>query len=97
MGAESRVSGEMSRAAVPSVSHKLGSGSSHGTLSWDEQREEGRKQLFRVFLVLLQCLTCVFFLSPLSSSLRLSLASVMLFFFLVGLSLKEETVCQVLL
>lgn len=39
----------MSRAAVPSVSHKVGSGRSHGTPSEDEQREGGRKQLFTVF------------------------------------------------
>lgn len=39
----------MSRAAVPSVSRKVGSGRSHGTPSEDEQREGGRKQLFTVF------------------------------------------------
>lgn len=91
-GAQNHVSGEMNRAAVPSVSHKLGSGRSHGTPLKDEQREEGRKQLFSVFLLLLQQLTRVF-VPSLWSSLRLSLASVMLFFFffLVGLFLKEET------
>lgn len=91
-GAQNHVSGEMNRAAVPSVSHKLGSGRSHGTPLKDEQREEGRKQLFSVFLRLLQQLTRVF-VPSLWSSLRLSLASVMLFFslFLVGLFLKEET------
>lgn len=45
------MSGEINRAAVPSVSHKLGLGRSQGTLSWDEQREEGKKQLFSVFLL----------------------------------------------
>lgn len=96
MGAESHVSGEMNRAAVPSVSHKLGSGSSHGTLSWDEQRKEGREQLFRVFLVLLQCLTCVFF-TPSFVFSQAVISFCHAFFFLVGLSLKEETLCQVLL
>lgn len=45
-GAQSNVSGEMNRAAVPSVSRKLGSGRSHGTLSWDEQREKAAVQCF---------------------------------------------------
>lgn len=57
---QSNVSGEMSRAAVPSVSHKLGSGRSHGSLSRDEQREKGKKQLFCVFLLLLHQLTSDF-------------------------------------
>lgn len=41
--------GGVSRAVVPSVSRKVGSGRSHGTPSEDEQREGGRKQLFTVF------------------------------------------------
>lgn len=72
--------GEKNRAVVPSVSRKLGSGSAHGTPSEDEQREEGREQLFNVFLLLLHQLTYVF-VPSLWSSLKLSLASVMLFFF----------------
>lgn len=70
--AQSHVSGEMNRSAVPSVSHKLGSGRSCGTLSWDEQREEGRKQLLSVFLSLLHQLTCVFPYSVISSKAVIS-------------------------
>lgn len=54
----------MNRAAVPSVSRKLGSGRLHGTLSWDEQREERRKQLFSVFLSLLHQLNRGVFSPP---------------------------------
>lgn len=70
-----------------SVSRKLGSEKSHGTPSEGEQREGGGKQLFAVFLPLLRRLTCVF-VPSLWSSLGLSLASVVLFFFCC--SLKEE-------
>lgn len=57
------MSGETNRAAVPSVSHKLGSGRSHGTLLGRSKGKdgEGGKQLFSVFLLLPpQQLACVF-------------------------------------
>lgn len=69
----------MSRAAVPSVSRKVGSGRSHGTPSKDEQREGGESSCSLFFLALRWQLTCVF-VPSLWSSPRLSLASAMLFF-----------------
>lgn len=78
-GAYNHVIREMNRAAVPSVSHKLGSGRSHGTFSWDEQREEGRKQLFSVFLSLLHRLTSVFLRSVIFSQAVISFCRAVFF------------------
>lgn len=67
------------QSTVPSVSHKLGSGRSHGTLlGWAEGRRE--KAAVRCFSRTPPP-AHLWVLYPLSSSPRLSLASVMLLFF----------------
>lgn len=80
----------MNRAAVPSVSHKLGSGRSHGTPPKDEQREEGRKQLFSVFpLTSSAAHTCFCTLSVVFSEAVISFCHALFFFFFGGLVFKR--------
>lgn len=78
-GTQSHVSRELNRVAVPSVSHKVGSGRSHGgcLLGWAKTR--GEKAAVESFSYFFSNCVCVCFTLTVSAP-RPSLASVMFFF-----------------